>query len=39
MKYGYVYILTNENIPDLLKIGYTDRSPLERANELSRHFL
>ena len=37
MEYGYVYILTNENIPDLVKIGYTDRTPLERANELSRH--
>lgn len=37
MKYGYVYILTNENIPNLVKIGYTDRTPLERANELSRH--
>lgn len=36
MKYGYVYILTNEYFPDLVKIGYTDRSPLERANELSR---
>lgn len=36
MEYGYVYILTNENIPDLVKIGYTNRTPLERANELSR---
>ena len=36
MKHGYVYILTNDYVPDLVKIGYTDRSPVERANELSR---
>lgn len=36
MKYGYVYILTNEYVPDLVKIGYTYRTPYERADELSR---
>lgn len=31
---GYVYILTNEAMPDLIKIGYTSRTPEERADEL-----
>ena len=31
---GYVYILTNEAMPNLVKIGYTDRTPEERAAEL-----
>ena len=31
---GYVYILTNKFMPDLVKIGYTDRTPEERAKEL-----
>lgn len=35
MAEGYVYILTNRYVPDLVKIGYTDRDPDTRANELS----
>lgn len=35
MAEGYVYILTNRYVPDLVKIGYTDRDPSTRANELS----
>ena len=31
----YVYILTNESYPNLLKIGYTSRPPEERCAELS----
>jgi len=32
---GYIYIMTNEHMPGLVKLGYTDRSPSERATELS----
>jgi hypothetical protein len=32
---GYVYILENENIPSLVKIGFTNRHPKTRASELS----
>lgn len=35
MAEGYVYILTNRYVLDLVKIGYTDRDPGTRANELS----
>ena len=31
---GFVYILTNRSLPGLVKIGYTDRRPDERATEL-----
>ena len=31
---GYVYILTNEAMPDLIKIGCTTRTAEERAQEL-----
>ena len=31
---GFVYILINESLPGLIKIGYTDRRPDERAIEL-----
>ncbi|QLF20637.1 GIY-YIG nuclease family protein [Pseudomonas aeruginosa] len=32
---GHVYILSNEHVPHLLKIGFTDRDPAVRARELS----
>ena len=32
---GCIYILENEAMPDLYKIGWTERSPEERAKELS----
>ena len=35
MSNGYVYILTNQSIPDQLKIGMTTRDSRERARELS----
>lgn len=35
MSKGYVYVLTNPHIPNLVKIGYTDREPRIRAKELS----
>jgi hypothetical protein len=31
---SYLYILTNQSFNDLIKIGYTDRSPHARATEL-----
>lgn len=34
--WGFVYCLGNDAIPDLLKIGFTTRSPMQRAEELSR---
>jgi hypothetical protein len=36
MKNGYVYILTNASMPDLIKIGKTARDSRERAKELSK---
>jgi len=33
-KKGYVYILVNESMPGLIKIGYTGRNPHTRAREL-----
>ena len=36
MTTGYVYILSNPSMPDLIKIGYTDICVYERANDLSR---
>ncbi|MFZ2842689.1 GIY-YIG nuclease family protein [Psychrobacter sp.] len=33
---GYIYILTNKFVPNIYKIGYTKRSPIERAREISR---
>lgn len=35
-KYGFVYVLSNESMPNLYKIGYTNGSPTGRAIELSR---
>jgi len=32
---GWVYVLSNESIPNKIKIGMTDRDPQIRANELS----
>jgi len=34
MSAGYVYILTNEAMPGLVKIGKTTRDPQKRAGEL-----
>lgn len=33
---GFVYLLTNEYMPDVYKVGCTERSPHERAAELSK---
>jgi len=32
---GYIYVLHNEIMPSLYKVGWTERSPEERAQELS----
>jgi hypothetical protein len=34
-KFGYVYVLDNEGMPGLLKIGFTCTSAFERAKQLS----
>jgi len=34
---GFVYILTNDYMDDVYKVGCTERSPHERAAELSKH--
>lgn len=34
--YGFVYILGNESMPDIFKIGCSERSPHARADELSK---
>lgn len=36
MSYGFVYMLCNIYMPDLVKIGCTERSPHLRAEELSK---
>ena len=33
---GHLYVLTNPYMPGLVKIGCTDRTPRERADELSQ---
>ncbi len=33
---GWVYVLTNEAMPELVKIGHTFDDPWERSNQLSR---
>lgn len=33
--YGFVYVLTNAAMPGIVKIGFTERSPRARADELS----
>lgn len=35
MTEGWVYCLSNPSMPDLVKIGMTERTPEERAKELS----
>lgn len=35
MSHSYVYVLSNVSMPGLLKIGRTDRSPVDRAKELA----
>jgi predicted RNA-binding Zn-ribbon protein involved in translation (DUF1610 family) len=34
---GFVYILSNETMPDIVKIGFTERTVAERIAELSAH--
>jgi hypothetical protein len=34
--FGFVYILTNAHMPDVYKVGCTERSPHSRAEELSK---
>lgn len=36
MKYGFLYCLGNESFPELYKVGFTERSPTQRAEEISR---
>lgn len=36
MKFGFVYCLGNESFPGLYKIGFTERAPTQRAEEISR---
>lgn len=33
---GYIYVLANSAMPDLVKVGKTTRTPVERAAELSK---
>jgi hypothetical protein len=34
-KFGYLYILENESLPNLIKIGFTKKSAFQRAAQLS----
>ncbi|MFD1558325.1 GIY-YIG nuclease family protein [Paraburkholderia silviterrae] len=36
MSYGFVYVLGNDAMPGIYKIGMTDRAPRERMDELSK---
>jgi hypothetical protein len=36
MSYGFVYLIVNREMPDVFKIGFTERSPHLRAEELSK---
>jgi hypothetical protein len=31
----WIYVLSNESMPDVIKIGHTKQSPKERANQIS----
>jgi hypothetical protein len=33
---GWVYVLTNDSMPNIVKIGYTTQSPYARAKQLSK---
>ena len=33
--YGFVYVLANQSMPGIYKIGHTTRAPMQRAAELS----
>ncbi len=33
--YGFVYVINHDYMPDVYKIGYTDRAPMQRLQELS----
>jgi hypothetical protein len=33
--YGFVYLLNHDYMPNVYKIGFTDRAPLQRVQELS----
>jgi hypothetical protein len=33
--YGFVYVINHDHMPDVYKIGYTDRAPMQRLQELS----
>jgi len=35
MSYGFVYLMSNDSFKGLFKIGYTNKSPRFRADELS----
>lgn len=35
MSYGFVYLMANDAFEGLYKIGYTNKSPMQRAVELS----
>jgi hypothetical protein len=35
-QWGFVYCLANESLPGIYKVGYTLKSPIGRAQELSR---
>lgn len=36
MKYGFVYVLSNDSMPGIFKIGMTGRTPMQRCDELSK---
>lgn len=33
--FGFIYIFSNDSMPDIYKVGFTMKSPVARANELS----